>query len=171
MTIRVVILAFITLFLSCNRDQKSSERRAKLSKTEMADLNRYLVSKERERIESFIDRKNLTMIESPTGLWYMIRNEGEGDYFKDFDRILFGYECSLLDGTLCYSSADMGPKEIILGRGELEAGLNQGLKMLKPGGEATFILPPHMAYGFTGDGKKIPARAVIIYNIHILRDQ
>ena len=63
----------------------------------------------------------------------------------------------------------LGPKEIVLGRSQLEPGLNEGLRMLKTGAEATFILPPFLAYGLIGDGKKIPSRAVIIYNVNILR--
>jgi FKBP-type peptidyl-prolyl cis-trans isomerase len=40
--------------------------------------------------------------------------------------------------------------------------------MLKQGAEATFILPPFLAFGLIGDGKKIPSRAVIVYNVNIL---
>ncbi len=47
----------------------------------MADLNRYLVQKDRERIESYIERRNLKMTESPSGLWYMIKSEGNGELF------------------------------------------------------------------------------------------
>jgi FKBP-type peptidyl-prolyl cis-trans isomerase len=81
------------------------------------------------------------------------------------------YECSLLDGTKCYSSDELGPKEIILGKTAIEPGLNQGLRMMRPGGEAMFILPPFMAYGLPGDGKKIPSRAVIVYKVRIMEEQ
>jgi len=77
------------------------------------------------------------------------------------------YECSLLDGTLCYDSSETGPKEVVLGRTDIEAGLNEGLRMLKRGGEALFILPPFLAYGLVGDGKKIPSRSIIVYKIKI----
>jgi FKBP-type peptidyl-prolyl cis-trans isomerase len=134
----------------------------------MADINRYIIQKDRERIQSYSERKGLIIKESPTGLWYSIEKEGEGEFFKDSDRIVFEYECSLLDGTCCYSSDEPGPMEIVLGRSELAAGLNEGLKLLKPGGEAIFIIPPFMAYGLIGDGKKIPPRATLVYNIRII---
>jgi FKBP-type peptidyl-prolyl cis-trans isomerase FkpA len=51
----------------------------------------------------------------------------------------------------------------------MEPGLNEGLRILKPGAEAIFILPPFLAYGLLGDGKMIPSRSVIVYNIKILR--
>jgi len=137
----------------------------------MEDLNSYMVQKDRERIQNYAERKKLTVKESPTGLWYQIISEGEGKRFTDKDKVIFNYECSLLDGTMCYSSEKSGPKEVVLGRSELEPGMNEALRMLKPGGSATFILPPFMAYGLTGDGKMIPPRAVIVYNVNILRPE
>jgi FKBP-type peptidyl-prolyl cis-trans isomerase len=77
----------------------------------------------------------------------------------------------LLDGTLCYSSADLGPKEIVLGKTELEPGMNEGLRLLKPGAEALFILPPFLAFGLVGDGKKIPPRTIIVYSVSILTEK
>jgi FKBP-type peptidyl-prolyl cis-trans isomerase FkpA len=81
------------------------------------------------------------------------------------------YECSLLDGTSCYSSKKLGPKEVIMGKSLMESGLNEGLLMLKPGSEAIFIIPPYLGYGFIGDGKMIPSRATIVYKVNILRAQ
>jgi FKBP-type peptidyl-prolyl cis-trans isomerase FkpA len=162
----LILLVFITL-LSC-KDAPGDKKNPALGKTEMEDLNIYLVKKDKERIENYIERRDLKMKESPTGLWYQIIKEGEGEYFGENDKVIFNYECSLLDGTKCYSSDELGSKEVILGRTEIEAGLNEGFKMLKPGAEAIFILPPYLAYGFVGDRKKIPSRAVIVYYVTIL---
>jgi len=137
----------------------------------MEELNTYLVQKDRERIQNYAERKKLNVTESPTGLWYQIYRVGEGKLFTDNDKVTFNYNCSLLDGTICYSSENTGPKEVVLGRSELEPGMNEALRMLKPGGSATFILPPFMAYGLPGDGKMIPSRAVIVYNVDILRPE
>ena len=97
----------------------------------MADLNMYMVRKDRERIQNYIERKNLRMKETQTGLWYQILKEGEGATFGEKDRIIMDYECSLLDGTKCYSSKDQGPRELILGQSEMEAGLNEGLTVIE----------------------------------------
>ena len=53
----------------------------------MTELNRYLVQKDREIIQNYIERKDLKMKESPTGLWYLIKNEGSGQFIKDNDRV------------------------------------------------------------------------------------
>jgi len=167
----IVLFFFLSVIISCNTKPEKFVISGGPGKKEMADLNRYLVQKDRERIENYIQRKNLVMNESPTGLWYLIKKEGFGDLFTDNDRVIMEYDCSLLDGTKCYSSEDLGPKEIILGRSEIEPGLNEGLRMLKPGAEAVFIIPPFLAFGLVGDGKKIPSRAVIVYNVNILYDK
>jgi len=167
-------LAFVLFFVStfsCKNISEKREKELRPGKNEMAELNRYLVQKDKERIQNYIERKNLNLKESSTGLWYLILKEGEGAVFKDNDKVIMDYDCSLLDGTLCYSSDSLGPKECILGRTEMESGLYEGLRMLKPGAEAIFIIPPFLGYGLIGDGKKIPARATIVYNVNILRGQ
>jgi hypothetical protein len=35
------------------------------------------------------------------------------------------YKCSLLDGTVCYSSDEEGPEEVIVGISDIPAGLTQ----------------------------------------------
>ena len=89
-----VILFF--LFVSCHNEKVPGKISGKPGKNEMADLNRYLVQKDREIIENYIERKNLRMTESKTGLWYFVINDGKGENLKDFSRILMFYECSLL---------------------------------------------------------------------------
>lgn len=164
--ISVVLILFS--FFSCRSDKAPREVPAKPGKKEMTDLNSYLVQKDREIIQNYIERKKLKMSESPTGLWYFIKEEGKGECFKENDRIMMEYDCSLLDGTPCYSSADLGPKKVVLGKTELEPGMNEGLRLLKPGSEALFVLPPFLAYGLVGDGKKIPPRTTIVYNVRII---
>ncbi len=170
MIIRVLIITlFIVSFFSCRQapEQKNVQPPGR---KELADLNRYLVRKDRERIEGYIERRDLEMTESQTGLWYQIISQGRGDFLSDNQKIVMEYTCSLLDGTKCYSSEESGPEEMIIGRSDMVPGLDQGLKMLKPGGEAVFIIPPYLAYGLKGDGNKIPARSVIVYEVRILNN-
>jgi len=159
------MIIFSAHFLSCNNSNDKRVSTRKPGVNELADLNSYMVQKDRERIQNYIERKNLLMKETQTGLWYLIEKEGRGEFFKENDRVVFEYECYLLDGTKCYSSKQKGPKEIKVGKSEIETGLLEGLKMLKPGGEAIFILPPFLAYGIVGDGKAIPPRSVIVYEV------
>jgi FKBP-type peptidyl-prolyl cis-trans isomerase len=169
MNIRLLPVVLLFILFACGSGTGQNNGKVQPGKREMEELNRYLVQKDRERIENYIERKKLSMKETSSGLWYQILSEGEGSFYTDNSRIMFEYECALLDGVICYSSGQTGPRELILGRSEIEAGLDQGLRLLKPGGQAIFILPPFLAYGLKGDGKKIPSRAVIVYNISTLR--
>jgi FKBP-type peptidyl-prolyl cis-trans isomerase len=171
MIIRLFVIALLSLMtVSCNLGHEKSGKQTGPGKKELADLNRYMVRKDRERIENYIARKDLQMTETQSGLWYMIKSEGKGNFFSDNDKIVMEFECSLLDGTYCYSSKETGPKEVVLGKTRIEPGLDQGLRMLKPGGQAVFIIPPFLGWGLPGDGAKIPSRAVIVYSIRIVNN-
>jgi FKBP-type peptidyl-prolyl cis-trans isomerase len=167
----LVATLVILVSISCKSGPDRQTDSGKPRSADMENLNRYMIQKDRERIQNYIERKNLKMKQSPTGLWYQIMKEGEGDFLTDNSRISLKYECSLLDGTLCYSSDILGTKELVLGKSSIETGLNEGLRLLRPGSEAIFILPPFLAYGLPGDGKMIPPRAVLVYNVNILRSE
>jgi FKBP-type peptidyl-prolyl cis-trans isomerase FkpA len=170
--VKYLVATLVILFsVSCKTGTDKQVGQGKPGNAEMENLNRYMIQKDRERIQNYIERKKLSMVQSPTGLWYQVLKEGEGDLLTDNSRFNLKYECSLLDGTLCYSSDILGPKEIVLGRSSIEPGLNEGLRLLRLGSEAIFILPPFLAFGLPGDGKMIPPRAVIIYNVNILRPE
>lgn len=163
-----IFVCLSLILLSCRNEAVHNVQTGKPGKSDMEELNRYLIQKDRERILNYIDRKGLEMEESPTGLWYQILKQGEGEFLSSSRRIVIEYDCYLLDGTKCYSSEDLGQKEIVLDRTGIEPGLYEGLRLLKPGAEAVFILPPFLAHGLPGDGNKIPPRSVIVYEVRIL---
>ena len=160
-----VCITICVFLFACKGGNESRESAYKPTTSDMADMNNYLIQKDRERIQSYFERKGLSMTETSTGLWYSVLNEGGGDPLKDNEIIRYEYDCVLLDGTNLYSLQE---NEIQLGRSELPIGLYEGLKLLKKGGEAIFILPPFLAYGFVGDGKNIPPRATLVYTIRVL---
>ena len=167
-----LFLVIILLAASCNNStQIKVVNKKRPGKEELADINTYFVQKDRERIVNYIERKHLPMKETKSGLWYYIKNEGKGRFFTENDKVSFSYVCSFLDGTICYNSDKLGPKEVILGKSEIEAGLNEGLRLLSPRGEAVFILPPFLGFGLLGDGKSISSRAILVYEIRILNEK
>jgi hypothetical protein len=79
MVIRIITLfGLLVALICCQNDPGKTSVINRPGKNDMTDLNRYLVQKDRERIQNYIVRKNLKMTESPTGLWYQIINEGSG---------------------------------------------------------------------------------------------
>ena len=79
------------------------------------------------------------------------------------------YSISLLDGTECYNSDDSGPRQFKIGQGGVESGLEEGILFMHEGDKARFIMPPHLAHGLLGDNHKIPARAIIIYEVELIK--
>ena len=79
------------------------------------------------------------------------------------------YEVRLINGNLCYSSAEKGPKEFTAGRGEVEVGIEEGILLMRVGDRAKFIVPSHLAFGLLGDQDKIPPQSTLIYDIELIK--
>jgi FKBP-type peptidyl-prolyl cis-trans isomerase len=135
---------------------------------QMADINRQLVLKESARIDAYTDRQGLEVETSGSGLRWLIEEEGSGPTPGLSDIVTLEYKCFLLDGTLCYSSAEDGVLEIRPGATDIPTGLDEGVRMLKEGAVAQFIIPSYLGYGLTGDRKRIPARAPLHYIVRVL---
>jgi FKBP-type peptidyl-prolyl cis-trans isomerase FkpA len=163
-----VVVALLTG--SCRSREPEPVQRLNPDRAQMEEVNRYLVQKDRERIENYIERKQLSMTMTPSGLYYSISERGKEPFFVTGDVVTFDYRCSLLDGTECYSSEESGQKRVVLGKSSIESGLDQGLRMLGRGGEALFIIPSFLAHGLLGDGQRIPAMAVLVYEVKVKKE-
>jgi FKBP-type peptidyl-prolyl cis-trans isomerase len=143
---------------------KGKEENEKLLK-----VNKYLVDKDVDIIKGYVKRRNCEMNVTQTGLWYMIYEKGSGEHSKIGKSATLSYKLSLLDGTLCYSSEEDGLKTFRIGKGGVEAGLEEGILLMREGDKARFIMMPHLAHGLIGDEKCIPARAIILYEVELLK--
>jgi FKBP-type peptidyl-prolyl cis-trans isomerase FkpA len=163
------LMVFLLLFTGCRKEVKQiSDEEYRRTSEALVGANRLLVKKDTEKIRAFVRRNNWNMQQTPTGLWYMIIREGNGRPARAGDKITLAYRLELLDGTLCYTSDSLGLKHFTIGQGGVESGLEEGVLLLKKCGRARFILPPHLAHGLIGDGDRIPARSVILYEIEII---
>jgi FKBP-type peptidyl-prolyl cis-trans isomerase FkpA len=159
------------LLLQCGQSREKTLTPAEIHETEEALItaNRMLLKKDKEKIQQYIADQNLSLTETESGLWYGIIRQGEGPVVKEGMLVTLSYKVSLLDGTVCYSSAEKGVKQFITGKGGVESGLEEGVLLLQEGSKAVFIMPPHLAHGLTGDGDKIPARSIIVYEVELIK--
>lgn len=138
-------------------------------KESLINAQRISVRQEMESIESFVQRSGWNMQESPTGIWYEIYHPTQGTSpIASGDAVIFSYTLYLLNGNLVEEANPDNPKTVILGKSEIPEGLRQALLQMKKGESARFIIPSHLAYGFSGNGKNIPAQASLLYDIHVL---
>lgn len=168
----ITILLFLFI-LSCKwEDDKSqivSKRPAKNEiKENLIRTNQYLVKAEEQNIKDFIKRHQYNMTETGSGLWYQIYQFGHGQKAQQDQIAELRYTISLLNGEVIYSTEKEGTKEFLIGKGDVESGLEEGILLLKEGDRARFIIPSHLAFGLSGDMAKIPEKATIVYDLELL---
>lgn len=167
-----MVLMVMVLCCGCMGSQNHSQSRNKpsdnISLETLIRVNRSLVEREQTLIKSYLDEHHLEMSQTGTGLWYHIEKELEGPLVKKGQVVVLNYKIGLLDGTECYNSDSLGVKSFKVGQGGVENGLEEGILLLKKGSKASFIMAPHLAYGLIGDDDKIPARAILWYEVEVL---
>ncbi len=170
---RVLILGLLLaiLMVSCGRTpvQESAPVATPEEEKEMLlRINKFLVQKDIDLIESYAIRRGWDMEVTETGLYYEIIELTDGIRAEMGMDIRINYNLSLLDGTLCYTSEKDGAKEFLLGKSQEISGLELAVELMRVGEKARFIIPPHLAYGLLGDEEKIPARSIIVYEVELL---
>jgi len=130
--------------------------------------NQYMYQRHQDHISAFVERTGWQAETTSSGLWVVVEKKGSAPCINENSRVSFAFESTLLDGSPCYSASSQNPKVIVVGKGGVETGVEQGIRRLCKGSEAVFLIPPHLAHGNFGDREKIPGNAVLIYRIHIL---
>lgn len=159
----LTIILILTALAGCQNKPDNKSSAQPRTESELIELNKSLINKDRTVIAEYIDKSDRTFRETNTGLWYSVLTEGAGGTVKTGNDVTFDYECTLLNGNPCYS----GTQTIRLGYSGAESGVTEGLQLMQVGSDYMFIIPPYLAYGHTGDGDKIPGRAILIYRIRI----
>lgn len=105
-----------------------------------------------------------------SGLRYKIEKEGEGAKAEKGKTVAVHYKGMLLDGTVFDSSYKRNePIEFPLGKGHVISGWDEGIAMLKEGGQARLVIPPHLAYGARGAGGVIPPNATLAFDVELVK--
>jgi len=166
---KVISLLLPALLFSCDppvQKEKSSEDRDPL-REQFVQTNRYMQQRNQDQIAAFVERLGWESFTSASGLWIVMEEAGSGERIKENDRVSYSYSSSLLDGTPCYESPEGIPFQLVVGKGGVERGVEEGLLHLKSGSRAIMLIPPHLAHGNFGDRKRIPGNSVLIYRLEI----
>lgn len=163
-----------TVFISCG-DGREKQTLHKLeideakAKEQLMNVQKPALVMEDDNIESYIKQHQLQMQVTGSGLRYqIIKANPKGKAIISTNVVKVKYKVSLLDGTLCYSSDKNGPKTFKVDFDNVETGIHQGIKLMREGEKAIFILPSHLAHGLTGDDDKIPAKASVYYEVEVM---
>lgn len=134
-----------------------------------AERNKKLNAIERQQIEALITATNKPFVTSENGFWYHYNTQLEKDTLmpKFGDLVSFNYSVADLNNTPIYTSEDIGSQKYLMDKEELFTGLREGLKLMKPTEDVTFIFPSQIAYGYYGDDNKIGTNMPIICRVKL----
>ncbi len=166
---KLILLLGLIMMSACRTPvQEKAEVVEDVKEQAFIQTNKYIRERHREHILAFTGRVGWEMTETPTGLWYMIMERGDGPAVQRGKVVTYTYETRLLNGKICYSATVTEPKRIVAGKGNIEAGLEEGLLLLREGSKARFIVPPHLAHGNFGDMNQIPGSSVLLIEVNII---
>jgi hypothetical protein len=112
-----------------------------------------------------IEIKNLTKTTSK-GLQYVDIVAGTGKDVPAGAKVTVHFTGRLTNGKRFETSRDReAPVEMPLNG--VIPGLQEGIVGMKVGGRRKLIIPPELGYGKRGDGKLIPADAMLIYDVEV----
>lgn len=165
------VVIFLVTMTSCSGNQKppDSDKIKTLTENQLIRLNKDWVSNESAEIDHFIKQKHWKMKETSTGLRYMIYHRGDGEKAKVGKLATIAYTVQLMNGTVLYSSKKSGLETFEIGHSNVASGLEEGIILLNVGDKAKFLLPSHLAFGLSGDGRKVPPDVPIIYNVELVQ--
>ncbi len=107
-------------------------------------------------------------ITTDSGLQILVTRPGEGSNPVDGDIVTMNFVAQLPDGTeFANSYMEGAPVTAIIGRGQLLPGWEEGVRMMKAGGQARLVLPPELAFGSEGYGM-VPADSELILIIELI---
>ena len=124
---------------------------------------------EKKKQQEVLDTVALGYDETTTGLRYKILQNGEGKHAANGANVSVHYKGQLLDGTVFDSSYKRKqPIDFPVGVGQVIAGWDEGILLLKVGDKARFVIPSNLAYGESGAGGVIPPNATLIFDVELM---
>ncbi len=139
--------------------EAAEEQAAKVAEKNLGEAQAFL--------ESNAAREAVTVTDS--GLQYEVLASAAGDNASPApeDRVVVHYTGELADGTVFDSSRERGePAEFRLDR--VIPGWTEALQRMEVGDRWKIWLPPELAYGERGAGKRIPPNSALVFDVELL---
>lgn len=103
------------------------------------------------------------VIKLPSGVEYQVTKEGTGTMPKENDTVTVAYRGTLTDGTEFDKNDDFSTAV----KGRVIQGWQNILPLMKVGSKFHVVIPPSMGYGPRGYPPKIPANAVLVFDMEM----
>lgn len=103
---------------------------------------------------------------APSGLMWVVIQEGTGAQPKATDKVTVHYTGTFLNGKELDSSRTKG-KPATFNLPQLIKGWGEGLTMMKVGERRIFVIPSELAWGARGMAPDIPPNAVVVFDVEL----
>lgn len=105
---------------------------------------------------------------TPSGLRYIILQEGTGNKPLPTSNVRVHYTGSFIDGKVFDSSVQRG-EPIDLGLNQVIPGWTEGIQLMKEGAKYRFYVPYSLAYGERGYPGAIPPKSDLIFEVELIK--
>ena len=139
------------------QEEKLNAEKAEKGKAAKAEGEKFLAE----------NAKKDGVVTLPSGLQFMVLQEGNGKKPKATDKVKCHYEGFLIDGTVFDSSVQRG-EPAVFGLQQVIAGWTEGLQLMQEGAKYRFFIPYMLAYGEGGAGQSIPPYAALIFDVELI---
>jgi len=127
------------------------------------------LAEEKVKREAALDKIAAGFESTDSGLRYQILQKGNGAKAEKGKTVSVHYKGQLPDGTVFDSSYKRNqPIDFPLGMGQVIAGWDEGISLLKVGDKARFVIPSDLGYGSRGAGGVIPPDATLIFDVELM---
>ena len=110
---------------------------------------------------TYLEEHAINETPSPSGLYVIRHRQGNGIQAMAGMTARIRYEAHTLDGTLLGASDDPY-QEVVIGKGAVLAGADEGLLTMREGEAVTMLLPYQLAYGSVGFGDIAPYTNIVL---------
>jgi peptidylprolyl isomerase len=107
---------------------------------------------------------------APSGIHYVIQQEGTGNKAGSGRDVAVNYKGMFLSGEVFDDSNLHGPLEFQTGAGQVIQGFDEAVADMKLGEKRLVVLPPELAYGERGAGNgAIPGNSFLVFEMELAR--
>jgi FKBP-type peptidyl-prolyl cis-trans isomerase len=166
----VISIVLLFNFQSCKGDSEKVTSQNEWNDSTSIGFNKDRVKEEELQINLYLSHhSDLKLKPSGTGLRYQIIKKTEGNRAESGDSVDVEMKISLLDGKVCYQTDSLELDQFLIDRSQVESGIQEGIKLMKEGERAVFILPSNLAHGLLGDFETIPPMSPIVVNLELIK--
>tara|TARA_B100001057_G_scaffold97055_1_gene93719 strand:+ start:10075 stop:10521 length:447 start_codon:yes stop_codon:yes gene_type:complete len=117
-----------------------------------------------EIILQYISDNNLNAEATGSGLYYVVNNNGNGNFPNITSTVRVYYKGTLTDGTIFDQSSPAG---VTFPLTNVIQGWQEGIPLFSEGGSGILIIPSALGYGNQAIGN-IPRNSVLIFEVNLI---